>query len=268
MFKNETHNHPTEIEPFGGAATCLGGGDPRSAFRPVLCLPGFAADRQRRSETVPVDQTLAGKTAARGRSRQTAARWILVLMAIRSACRRDRSRKCVPHPGYIAKRMEIGAVIGAAAAQSRTESCSVEKKRPATWSSCFLAGEPAAMAAAARPAHPKNLLIKAVDHAQCGSEVQKGNPPTERKIQRLFRDPSGVSCLIRRCNDFGAGGVEVAIGELTDGLKIDLDLVPRKYEGLDGTELAISESQERMAICCRPQRTWAAFIAARPTGKT
>ena len=236
LFKNETHNHPTEIEPFGGAATCIGGAirDPlsgRSYVYGAMRVTG-AAD-----PTVPVSQTMEGKlpqrkivtTAAQGYS--SYGNQIGLATGIVSE---------LYHPGYAAKRMEIGAVIAAAPQRN------VRRERPAAGDVVILLGGATGRdgiggATGSSKAH----TLKSVE--TCGAEVQKGNAPEERKLQRLFRNEE-ASRMIKRCNDFGAGGVSVAIGELADGLLIDLDAVPKKYEGLDGTELAISESQERMAV--------------------
>jgi len=236
MFKNETHNHPTEIEPFGGAATCLGGAirDPlsgRSYVYQAMRVTGAGDPR------VPLSETLPGKLSQKKIVRTAAAGYSSYGNQIGLATGQVDE---VYHPGYVAKRMEIGAVIGAAPASNIVREC------PKPGDIVILLGgrtgrDGIGGATGSSKAHDEKSVIT------CGSEVQKGNPPTERKIQRLFRNPD-VSRLILRCNDFGAGGVSVAIGELADGLCIDLDAVPKKYEGLDGTELAISESQERMAV--------------------
>jgi len=236
MFKNETHNHPTEIEPFGGAATCLGG-----AIRDPLSGRSYVYQAMRVTgsgdPTVPVSSTLPGKLSQRKITTTAAAGYSSYGNQIGLATGQVEE---IYHPGYIAKRMEIGAVIAAAPASQ------VRREIPAPGDQVILLGgrtgrDGCGGATGSSKAHDEKSIIK------CGSEVQKGNPPTERKIQRLFRNPA-VAAMIKRCNDFGAGGVSVAIGELADGLCIDLDQVPRKYEGLDGTELAISESQERMAV--------------------
>jgi phosphoribosylformylglycinamidine synthase len=236
LFKNETHNHPTEIEPFGGAATCLGG-----AIRDPLSGRSYVYQAMRVTgsgdPTVPVRQTLPGKLPQRKITTTAAAGYSSYGNQIGLATGQVDE---VYHPGYIAKRMEIGAVIAAAPAAN------VRREVPLPGDVVVLLGgrtgrDGCGGATGSSKAHTEESIAK------CGSEVQKGNPPTERKIQRLFRNPD-VSHLIKRCNDFGAGGVSVAIGELSAGLRIDLDRVPRKYEGLDGTELAISESQERMAV--------------------
>ena len=236
MFKNETHNHPTEIEPFGGAATCLGGAirDPlsgRSYVYQAMRVTG-AGD-----PTVPLSETLAGKLPQRILTTTAAAGYSSYGNQIGLATGLVHE---VYHPGYVAKRMEIGAVVGAAPAAN------IVRKRPETGDLIILLGgrtgrDGCGGATGSSKTHTLESL------SECAAEVQKGNPPEERKIQRLFRNPT-VSGMIKRCNDFGAGGVSVAIGELADGLVIQLDKVPKKYEGLDGTELAISESQERMAV--------------------
>ncbi len=249
MFKNETHNHPTEIEPFGGAATCLGGAirDPLSGRTYVYQAMRVTGSGD---PTVPIDQTLRGKLPQRKITTTAAAGYSSYGNQIGLAT--GQVDECY-HPGYIAKRMEIGAVIGAApAAQIRRE-----QPRPGDFV-ILLGGRTGRDGCGGATGSSKPHTEASL--AQCGSEVQKGNPPTERKIQRLFRN-SEVAYLIRRCNDFGAGGVSVAIGELADGLVIDLDKVPLKYEGLDGTEIAISESQERMAVVVAPADA-AAFLAA------
>ncbi len=235
MFKNETHNHPTEIEPFGGAATCLGGAirDPlsgRSYVYQAMRVTG-AGD-----PTIPVSMTLKGKLSQKKLVRTAAAGYSSYGNQIGLATGQVEE---IYHPGYVAKRMEIGAVIGAAPAEN------IVRERPIPGDIVVLLGgrtgrDGIGGATGSSKAHDEKSVLT------CGAEVQKGNPPTERKIQRLFRDPE-VTKLIVRCNDFGAGGVSVAIGELADGLRINLDVVPKKYAGLDGTEIAISESQERMA---------------------
>ncbi len=249
MFKNETHNHPTEIEPFGGAATCLGG-----AIRDPLSGRSYVYQAMRVTgsgdPTVPVSQTMPGKLPQRKITTTAAAGYSSYGNQIGLATGQVEE---IYHPGYVAKRMEIGAVIAAAPASQ------VRREIPAPGDQVILLGgrtgrDGCGGATGSSKAHDEQSIIK------CGSEVQKGNPPTERKIQRLFRDPA-VALMIKRCNDFGAGGVSVAIGELADGLRIDLDKVPRKYEGLDGTELAISESQERMAVVVAAADV-PAFIAA------
>ena len=240
LFKNETHNHPTEIEPFGGAATCIGGAirDPlsgRSYVYQAMRVTG-AAD-----PTVPVSETLEGKLPQRKLVRTAAAGYSSYGNQIGLATGQVSE---LYHPGYVAKRMEIGAVVGA------TPASHVRRERPAAGDKIVLLGgrtgrDGIGGATGSSKAHNVESLEKD------GAEVQKGNAPTERKLQRLFRREDACR-LIKRCNDFGAGGVSVAIGELADGLHIDLDRVPKKYEGLDGTELAISESQERMAVALAP----------------
>ncbi|NLW10793.1 MAG: phosphoribosylformylglycinamidine synthase, partial [Clostridiaceae bacterium] len=249
MFKNETHNHPTEIEPFGGAATCLGG-----AIRDPLSGRSYVYQAMRVTgsgdPTVPVSETLPGKLPQRKLTKTAAHGYSSYGNQIGLATGLVDE---IYHPGYIAKRMEIGAVIAAAPADQ------VRREVPAAGDQIILLGgrtgrDGCGGATGSSKAHTEESLIT------CGSEVQKGNPPTERKIQRLFRNPE-VAHMIKRCNDFGAGGVSVAIGELAPGLIIDLDKVPKKYEGLDGTELAISESQERMAVVVDAKDA-ADFIAA------
>ncbi len=236
LFKNETHNHPTEIEPFGGAATCIGGAirDPLSGRAYVygaMRVTG-AAD-----PTVPVSETIPGKLPQRKLVTTAAAGYSSYGNQIGLATGIVDE---LYHPGYAAKRMEIGAVIAAAPAEN------VRRERPEPGDAVILLGGSTGRdgiggATGSSKAHDAHSV------ETCGAEVQKGNAPEERKLQRLFRN--GEACrMIKRCNDFGAGGVSVAIGELADGLDIDLNAVPRKYEGLDGTELAISESQERMAV--------------------
>ena len=236
MFKNETHNHPTEIEPFGGAATCLGGAirDPLSGrvyVYQAMRVTGCGDPRQTIEETLPnkLPQRKLTNEAARGYSSYGNQ----IGLATGQVAE-------IYHPGYVAKRMEIGALVGAAPSKN------VIRLRPEPGDKVVLLGgrtgrDGCGGATGSSKAHNSESLTS------CGAEVQKGNAPEERKIQRLFRDPE-VTKLIKRCNDFGAGGVSVAIGELADGLEINLDKVPKKYEGLDGTELAISESQERMAV--------------------
>ena len=241
MFKNETHNHPTEIEPFGGAATCIGGcirdplsgrayvhqamrvtgcGDPRASFEETL--PGKLPQRK-------IAQTAAAGYSSYGNQIGLATGHVAELY----------------HPGYIAKHLECGAVVGAAPAEN------VRRERPAPGDIVILLGgrtgrDGIGGATGSSKSHNLQSL------STMASEVQKGNAPEERKLQRLFRNPA-VTRMIKRCNDFGAGGVSVAIGELADGLEIDLDAVRKKYDGLDGTELAISESQERMAVVVAPE---------------
>ncbi len=236
LFKNETHNHPTEIEPFGGAATCIGGAirDPlsgRSYVYGAMRVTGAADPLKPVSETIPgkLPQRKLVTTAAAGYS--SYGNQIGLATGIVDE---------LYHPGYAAKRMEIGAVIAATPAEN------VRRETPAPGDVVILLGGSTGRdgmggATGSSKSHNVNSL------ETCGAEVQKGNAPEERKLQRLFRN--GEACrMIKRCNDFGAGGVSVAIGELADGLRIDLNAVPKKYEGLDGTELAISESQERMAV--------------------
>ncbi len=236
LFKNETHNHPTEIEPFGGAATCIGG-----AIRDPLSGRSYVYGAMRvtgaKDPTLPISETLPGKlpqrkivtTAANGYS--SYGNQIGLATGIVDE---------IYHDGYEAKRMEIGAVIAGAPEKN------VKRERPEPGDVVILLGgatgrDGCGGATGSSKSHTKESL------ESCGAEVQKGNAPEERKLQRLFRNEK-ASTLIKRCNDFGAGGVSVAIGELADGLLIDLNKVPKKYEGLDGTELAISESQERMAV--------------------
>ena len=241
LFKNETHNHPTEIEPFGGAATCIGGAirDPLSGRAYVygaMRVTG-AAD-----PTVPVSETIPGKLPQRKIVTTAAAGYSSYGNQIGLATGIVDE---IYHPGYAAKRMEIGAVIAAAPAEN------VRREVPSPDDVVILLGGSTGRdgiggATGSSKAHDSHSV------ETCGAEVQKGNAPEERKLQRLFRNPE-ASRLIKRCNDFGAGGVSVAIGELADGLEIDLNAVPKKYEGLDGTELAISESQERMAVVVAPE---------------
>ena len=236
MFKNETHNHPTEIEPFGGAATCLGGAirDPlsgRSYVYQAMRLTGAG------NPLTPVADTIEGKLPQIKICRTAAAGYSSYGNQIGLATGHVAE---VYHDGFVAKRMEVGAVVGAAPARN------VIRKRPEEGDVIILLGgatgrDGVGGASGSSKAHD----VKSLE--SCGAEVQKGNPPEERKIQRLFRN-SKVTRMIKRCNDFGAGGVSVAIGELADSLEINLDVVPKKYEGLTGTELAISESQERMAV--------------------
>ncbi|MBR3494847.1 MAG: phosphoribosylformylglycinamidine synthase [Clostridia bacterium] len=249
MFKNETHNHPTEIEPFGGAATCIGGAirDPlsgRTYVYQAMRVTG-AADPLK-----PVAETIPGKLPQRKLVTTAAAGYSSYGNQIGLATGLVDE---VYHPGYAAKHMEIGAVLGAAPWDH------IRRERPEPGDVIVLVGgrtgrDGIGGATGSSKSHKRSSL------ETCGAEVQKGNAPTERKLQRLFRDGE-VTRLIKRCNDFGAGGVSVAIGELADGLEINLDAVPRKYEGLDGTELAISESQERMAVVLAPADV-DAFLAA------
>ena len=236
LFKNETHNHPTEIEPFGGAATCIGGAirDPlsgRSYVYAAMRVTGAADPLQ------PISATLPGKLPQKK-----------IVTSAAAGYSSYGNQIGLPtgivdewyHPGYAAKRLEIGAVLGAAPAKQ------VRREVPAPGDVVILlGGRTGRDGIGGATGSSKSHTLESLEH--CGAEVQKGNAPEERKLQRLFRNPE-AALMIKRCNDFGAGGVSVAIGELADGLKIDLDKVPKKYEGLDGTELAISESQERMAV--------------------
>ena len=236
MFKNETHNHPTEIEPFGGAATCLGGAirDPlsgRTYVYQAMRVTGCGDPRQSVQDTLP--NKLPQRKLTNGASKGYSSYGNQIGLATGQVTE-------IYHPGYVAKRLEIGALIGAAPSRN------VIRLEPVPGDKVILLGgrtgrDGIGGATGSSKAHDSKSLVT------CGAEVQKGNAPEERKIQRLFRNPE-ASRLIKRCNDFGAGGVSVAIGELADGLVINLDKVPKKYEGLDGTELAISESQERMAV--------------------
>lgn len=241
LFKNETHNHPTEIEPFGGAATCIGGAirDPlsgRAYVYQAMRITGAADPLAPAEETLPgkIPQRKLTTTAARGFSSYGNQVGVATGLA-----------EEIYHPGYEAKRMELGAVIAAVPADH------VRQEEPAPGDLVILLGGRTGRdgcggaTGSSKPHHMASV-------EECSAEVQKGNAPEERKLQRLFRDPE-VTRRIKRCNDFGAGGVSVAIGELADGLRIDLDKVPLKYEGLDGTELAISESQERMAVVIAPE---------------
>ena len=236
MFKNETHNHPTEIEPFGGAATCLGGAirDPMSGRAYVyqaMRLTGSGDPRQAVADTLP------GKLPQRKITSEAAQGFSSYGNQVGLATGQVSE---VYHPGYVAKRLEIGAVIGAALAKN------VRRRVPKVGDVVLLVGgrtgrDGIGGATGSSKAHSESSLLT------CGAEVQKGNPPTERMLQRLFRD-ARASRLIKRCNDFGAGGVAVAVGELAPGLEIDLDRVPKKYDGLDGSEIALAESQERLAV--------------------
>jgi phosphoribosylformylglycinamidine synthase len=241
FFKNETHNHPTEIEPFGGAATCLGG-----AIRDPLSGRGYVYQAMRvtgaADPTVPVASTLKGKLPQKKLVRGAAAGYSSYGNQIGLA---TGLVKEIYHPGYAAKRMEIGAVMGAAPRKNVIR----ETSDPGDVI-ILLGGRTGRDGCGGATGSSKVHTVTSIE--TCGAEVQKGNAPTERKIQRLFRREE-VSRLIKKCNDFGAGGVSVAIGELADGLIVDLDKVPKKYEGLDGTELAISESQERMAVVVDPK---------------
>jgi phosphoribosylformylglycinamidine synthase len=248
LFKNETHNHPTEIEPFGGAATCIGG-----AIRDPLSGRGYVYQSMRitgaADPTRPVSETIPGKLPQRRIVTEAAAGFSSYGNQIGLATGLVHE---IYHEGYAAKRMEVGAVIAAA------PQANVRREEPEKGDSVILMGgrtgrDGCGGATGASKAHTSSSL------ELCGAEVQKGNAPEERKLQRLFRNPE-ASRMIKRCNDFGAGGVSVAIGELADGLTIDLDKVPKKYMGLDSTELAISESQERMAVVVENKNT-EAFIA-------
>ena len=236
LFKNETHNHPTEIEPFGGAATCVGGAirDPlsgRSYVYAAMRVTG-AGD-----PLVPVSETIPGKLPQRKLVATAAAGYSSYGNQIGLTTGQVDE---IYHPGYVAKRMEVGAVIAAAPAENVVREVPEAGDRV-----ILLGGKTGRDGCGGATGSSKSHDVSSLE--TCGAEVQKGNAPEERKIQRLFRNPE-ASKLIRRCNDFGAGGVSVAIGELADGLEINLDVVPKKYDGLDGTELAISESQERMAV--------------------
>ena len=241
QFKNETHNHPTEIEPFGGASTCLGGAirDPlsgRSYVYQAMRVTGAGDIYRKVSETLPgkLPQSVISKKAAAGYS-SYGNQIGLATTHVRE----------IYHPGYVAKRLEVGAVAGAVKAEN------VRRERPEPGDRIVMLGgrtgrDGIGGATGSSKEHDSHSL------ETCGSEVQKGNAPEERKLERLFRRPE-VTRLIKKSNDFGAGGVSVAIGELADGLEIDLDAVRKKYDGLDGTELAISESQERMAVVVSPE---------------
>ena len=240
-FKNETHNHPTEIEPFGGAATCLGGAirDPlsgRTYVYQAMRVTG-AAD-----PTVSVKETLKGKLPQKKLVRSAAHGYSSYGNQIGLA---TGYVKEIYHPDYVAKRMEIGAVMGAAPRRAVIR----ENSDPGDII-ILLGGRTGRDGIGGAPGSSKVHTEASIE--VCGAEVQKGNAPTERKIQRMFRREE-VSYIIKKCNDFGAGGVSVAIGELADGLRVDLDKVPKKYAGLDGTEIAISESQERMAVVVDPK---------------
>ena len=241
FFKNETHNHPTEIEPFGGAATCLGG-----AIRDPLSGRGYVYQAMRvtgaADPTVPVADTLKGKLSQKKLVRGAANGYSSYGNQIGLA---TGFVKEIYHPNYVAKRMEIGAVMGAAPRKNVIR----ETSDPGDII-ILLGGRTGRDGCGGATGSSKVHTEQSIE--TCGAEVQKGNAPTERKIQRLFRREE-VSRIIKKCNDFGAGGVSVAIGELADGLTVDLDKVPKKYAGLDGTELAISESQERMAVVVDPK---------------
>ena len=240
FFKNETHNHPTEIEPFGGAATCLGG-----AIRDPLSGRGYVYQAMRvtgaADPTVPVSATLKGKLSQKKLVRGAASGYSSYGNQIGLA---TGYVKEIYHPNYVAKRMEIGAVMGAAPRR-----CVKRENSDPGDIIILLGGQTGRDGCGGATGSSKVHTEESIE--TCGAEVQKGNAPTERKIQRLFRREE-VSKLIKKCNDFGAGGVSVAIGELAAGLTVDLDKVPKKYAGLDGTELAISESQERMAVVVDP----------------
>ena len=247
-FKNETHNHPTEIEPFGGAATCLGG-----AIRDPLSGRTYVYQAMR--VTGAADPTVSVKDTMKGKLPQKK----LVTEAVHGYSSYGNqiglatgAVKEIYHPNYVAKRMEIGAVLGAAPRRAVIR----ETSDPGDII-VLLGGRTGRDGCGGATGSSKVHTEESIE--TCGAEVQKGNPPTERKIQRLFRREE-VSCLIKKCNDFGAGGVSVAIGELADGLRVDLDKVPKKYAGLDGTEIAISESQERMAVVVDPKDV-AQFLA-------
>lgn len=251
FFKNETHNHPTEIEPFGGAATCLGG-----AIRDPLSGRGYVYQAMRvtgaADPTVPVADTLKGKLSQKKLVRGAASGYSSYGNQIGLA---TGLVKEIYHPDYVAKRMEIGAVMGAAPRKNVIRETSDPDDII-----ILLGGRTGRDGCGGATGSSKVHTESSIE--TCGAEVQKGNAPTERKIQRLFRREE-VSRLIKKCNDFGAGGVSVAIGELADGLVVDLDKVPKKYAGLDGTELAISESQERMAVVVSPKdvETFLAYAA-------
>ena len=236
FFKNETHNHPTEIEPFGGAATCIGG-----AIRDPLSGRGYVYQAMRvtgaGNPTLPMNKTIAGKLPQRTLVRTAAAGYSSYGNQIGLATGMVNE---IYHEGYTAKRMEVGAVVGAAPQKNVIRL--VPKDGDIV---LLLGGKTGRDGCGGATGSSKSHNLSSLE--ECGAEVQKGNPPEERKLQRLFRNPK-VTTMIKRCNDFGAGGVSVAIGELADGITIYLDKVPKKYEGLDGTELAISESQERMAV--------------------
>ena len=241
MFKNETHNHPTEIEPFGGAATCIGGciRDPlsgRAYVHQAMRVTGGGDPRKALAET------LSGKLPQRKLAQTAAAGYSSYGNQIGLATGQVDE---IYHPGYVAKRMEIGAVVGA------TPASHVRRECPAPGDVIvLLGGRTGRDGVGGATGSSKAHKLDSLEH--CGAEVQKGNAPIERKLQRLFRREDACR-MIKRCNDFGAGGVSVAIGELADGLYIDLNKVTKKYEGLDGTELAISESQERMAVALAPE---------------
>ena len=236
LFKNETHNHPTEIEPFGGAATCIGG-----AIRDPLASRAYVYAAMRVTGAAdplkPVNETIKGKLPQRKIVTTAAAGYSSYGNQIGLATGMVDE---IYHPGYAAKRMEIGAVIGAV----HEDHSKPDYPAPGD-KVILLGGKTGRDGCGGATGSSKSHTVESL--GTCGAEVQKGNAPEERKLQRLFRNGE-AAVMIKRCNDFGAGGVSVAIGELADGLEIDLNKVPKKYEGLDGTELAISESQERMAI--------------------
>ena len=236
LFKNETHNHPTEIEPFGGAATCIGG-----AIRDPLSGRAYVYSAMRVTGAgdplTPISETIKGKLPQRKIVQTAAAGYSSYGNQIGLATGIVDE---LYHPGYVAKRMEIGAVVGATPAKFVRRECPTDGDVV-----ILLGGRTGRDGCGGATGSSKSHSVSSIE--TCGAEVQKGNAPEERKLQRLFRNGEAVK-LIKRCNDFGAGGVSVAIGELADGLKINLNAVPKKYEGLDGTELAISESQERMAV--------------------
>jgi phosphoribosylformylglycinamidine synthase len=236
LFKNETHNHPTEIEPFGGAATCIGG-----AIRDPLSGRAYVYSAMRvtgaSNPLVPISETIKGKLPQRKIVTTAAAGYSSYGNQIGLATGQVDE---IYHDGYVAKRMEIGAVVGATPEENVRRECPIPGDIV-----ILLGGKTGRDGCGGATGSSKSHTLESLEH--CGAEVQKGNAPEERKLQRLFRNKD-ASLLIKRCNDFGAGGVSVAIGELADGLEINLDAVPKKYNGLDGTELAISESQERMAV--------------------
>ncbi len=248
LFKNETHNHPTEIEPFGGAATCIGG-----AIRDPLSGRAYVYQAMRVTGAAnplrPVAETIPGKLPQRKLTTTAAAGYSAYGNQIGLATGLVDE---IYHEGYAAQRMEIGAVVGA------TPESHVRREVPAPGDIVvLLGGRTGRDGCGGATGSSKSHTVESL--SECGAEVQKGNAPEERKLQRLFRSPEATR-MIKRCNDFGAGGVSVAIGELADGLMIDLSAVPKKYEGLTGTELAISESQERMAVVLAPEDV-AAFMA-------
>ena len=241
MFKNETHNHPTEIEPFGGAATCLGG-----AIRDPLSGRAYVYQAMRISGAgdprTPLEKTLTGKLPQRKITKEAARGFSSYGNQIGLATGYVQEHY---HPGFVAKRMEVGAVVGAA------PRAHVRRESPDPGDVIILVGGRTGRdGIGGATGSSKEHDVCSID--TCGAEVQKGNAPEEHKIQRLFRKPE-VSSIIKKCNDFGAGGVSVAIGELAPGLEVDLHLVPRKYEGLNSTEVSISESQERMAVLLAPE---------------